>query len=120
LPADKDPSQDYTGGKFIVCTPVLTQAKPNEDVNVKALIMGEVSNPNLYYRALGSKSFTSLTMTHEARGVYRATIPGQRDDFEWYVTANTSLGSVVFPATAGADPAERMYQTVVVTEKTSN
>jgi len=42
------------------------------------------------------------------------SIPGQKDDFEWYVTANTSLGDVVFPATAGAEPAQRMYQTIVV------
>jgi hypothetical protein len=53
-------------------------------------------------------------MTHDARGVYRGIIPGQRSDFEWYITAKTSLGDVVFPATAGAVPAERMYQTVVV------
>jgi hypothetical protein len=53
-------------------------------------------------------------MTHDARGVYRAAIPGQKNDFEWYVTANTSLGDVVFPATASAEPDKRMYQTVVV------
>jgi hypothetical protein len=53
-------------------------------------------------------------MKHDARGVYRASIPGQKEDFEWYVTANTSLGDVVFPATAAAESAERMYQTVVI------
>ena len=114
LPADKDPSQNYTGGKFITCIPVLTQVKPDEAVKIKALIMGKVSNPTLYYRTLGHTAFASVAMTHDARGVYRATIPGQEDDFEWYVTADTSLGDVVFPATAGAEPAERMYQTVVV------
>ena len=76
--------------------------------------MGKVSNPTLYYRTLGHTAFASVAVTHDARGVYRATIPGQEDDFEWYVTAHTSLGDVVFPATAGAEPAERMYQTVVV------
>jgi hypothetical protein len=114
LPADKDPSQNYKGGKFINCTPVLTQVKPDEAVKIKALIMGTVNNAKLHYRTLGSSSFTSIDMTHDARGVYRVIIPGQKDDFEWYVTANTSLGDVVFPVTAGADPAERMYQTVVV------
>ncbi len=114
LPADKDPSQNYTGGKFITCIPLLTQARPDEPVNIKALIMGAVSNPKLHYRLLGSTSFTSIDMTHDARGVYRAAIPGQKNDFEWYVTANTSLGDVVFPATASAEPDKRMYQTVVV------
>jgi hypothetical protein len=114
LPSDKDPSQDYKGGKFITCIPILTQVKPNEAVNIKTLIMGKVSEPTLYYRTLESTAFTSIPLSHEARGVYRATIPGQKDDFEWYVTAHTSLGDVIFPPTAGAEPAERMYQTVVV------
>jgi hypothetical protein len=114
LPADKDPAQRYTGKKFITCVPILSQVKPNESVNIKALIMGQVSNPTLYYRKLGSTSFQAINMNHQARGVYRAAIPSQRDDFEWYVKANTSLGNVIFPATAGAPDAERMYQTVVV------
>jgi len=115
LPADKDPSQEYTGGKFITCIPLLTRVQPNEEVNIKALIMGNVSKPTLHYRPLGNPSFISMPMTHDARGVYRGTIPGQNDDFEWYVTAESNLGNVIFPATAGAEPAERMYQTVVVT-----
>jgi hypothetical protein len=114
LPADKDPSQEYTGRKYITCIPLLTQVKPDEQVNIKSLIMGDVSNPTLYYRTLGGSSFTSIEMTHDARGVYRAEIPGQQNDFEWYVTANTSLGDVIFPATADAQPDNRMYQTVVV------
>jgi len=53
-------------------------------------------------------------MIHDARAVYRGTIPGMQDDFEWFVTAGTSLGDVVYPATAGAVGQERMYQTVVL------
>jgi len=79
LPADKDPSQMYFGGKFITCIPVLTQARPGESVRIKALIMGDVSHPTLYYRILGSKTFTEMVMAHDARGVYRAVIPGQKD-----------------------------------------
>jgi len=114
MPPDKDPSQEYYGDKFISCMPLLTMVKPGEAVNIKALIMGEVENPTLHFRILGGKSFTSAPMIHDARAVYRATISGQQDDLEWYVTAETSLGDVIFPSTAGADEAERMYQTVVV------
>jgi len=114
LPSDKDPAKQYKGGKFITCIPLLTMAEPGEAVKIKALIMGNVSHPVLHYRTLGSNSFTSEAMKHDARGVYLAVIPGQYDDFEWYVTANTSLGDVIFPATASAELAERMYQTVVV------
>jgi len=114
LPADKDPVQSYSGGRFISCLPLRTFAKSGEALTIKALIMGAVNNPLLHYRTLGEGSFLSIPMTHQARGVFRATIPGQKEDFEWYVTAGTSLGAVVFPATAAAHPAERMYQTVVL------
>ncbi len=114
LPADKDPSADYGGGRFIACMPLLTHAGPGEAVRVKALIMGKVDKPELHYRKIGSGEFISNDMEHDARGVYRSTIPGQQEDFEWYITAETSLGNVIFPATAGVIVAERMYQTVVV------
>jgi hypothetical protein len=114
LPADKNPSQHYHGDKFITCMPLLTHVNPGEAVHIKALIMGKVTHPELHYRKLGVGSFSTIDMAHDARGVYRATIPGQREDFEWYVTANTNLGNVIFPATAGAIETERIYQTVVV------
>lgn len=41
-------------------------------------------------------------------------------DFKWYVTNNTSLGNVIFPATAGAEPSDRMYRTVVVVPLSKN
>jgi len=114
LPADKDPSQEYSGGKFITCIPVLTQVRPGEQVCIKALIMGNVHKATLFYRKLGYTSFNTMALTHDARGVYRGVIPGQQEGYEWYITAKTSLGDVVFPASAGAEPEERMYQTVVV------
>lgn len=114
LPHDKDPSQDYGGGRFIACMPLLTHARPGEAVQIKALIMGEVDKPELHYREFGGDVFTTIDMEHDARGVYRANIPEQQQDFEWYVTAGTSLGDVIFPATAGASYGERMYQTIVV------
>jgi hypothetical protein len=114
LPPDKDPSQDYYGEKFITCTPILTVVKPAEAIKIKALIMGKVRNPTLFYRTIGNSSFNSINLKHVARGVYRVTIPGQQEDFEWYVKAETSLGNVIFPATAGANDSTRMFQTVVV------
>lgn len=114
LPEDKDPSKEYGGGKFITCIPVLTQVKKGEPLNIKALIMGEVNNPVLFYRNLGSSSFQAIDMIHDSRGVYRAELPGQEDDFEWFVSASTSLGDVVFPATANEASSVGIYQTVVV------
>ncbi len=116
LPENKDPSREYEGSSFITCMPLLTHANPGEAVRIKALIMGTAVQPELHYRKMGSDEFETMAMEHDARGVYRATIPGQQEDFEWYVTAGTSLGDVVFPSTAGADLAARMYQTVVVSD----
>jgi hypothetical protein len=116
LPVDKDPSMEYTGDKFITCIPLLTQVKTGEPLSVKALIMGEVKDPLLHYRPLGAESFFEVLLENENRGVFRGVIPGQSEDFEWYVSAKTSLGDVLFPATAGADDSEKIYQTVIVSE----
>jgi hypothetical protein len=120
LPEDKDPKQNYNGEKFITCIPLLTRVDTDEPVKIKAIIMGKVKRPKLFYRTLGDEKFIEIPLIHEARGVYRVVIPGQKNDFEWYVSANTSLGDVIFPAAAGADLAERMYQTVVVSSLTKN
>lgn len=118
LPEDKDPIKQYTGDKFITCIPVLTQVKPEQALDIKALIMGDAQEPTLYYRTLGNKSFKSIPIFHDSGGVYRVTIPGQSKDFEWYITASTSLGDVVFPVSAGKNVDKRIYQTVVVTGST--
>jgi hypothetical protein len=76
--------------------------------------MGKVNDTALYYRVLGSDDFNKARLVHEARGVYRGNVPAQSDDFEWYITAATSFGDVVYPASAGAKADERMYQTVLV------
>ena len=114
LPQDKDPSKEYLGEKFITCLPLLTQIRTDETLKIKALIMGEVKNAELHFRTLGKNIFTTIDMTHQSRGVYRGIIRGQKDDFEWFVTAKTSLGDVVFPATANESLQDQMYQTVVV------
>ena len=97
--------------------PLLTQVKRGEALSVKALIMGEVENPLLHYRPLGTQTFSEVPLQHQDRGVFRGIIPGQAEDFEWYVSAETSLGKVLFPATAGADDSEMIFQTVVVMDE---
>jgi hypothetical protein len=116
LPDDHQPSQTYTGNGYITCMPILTHVQPGEEITIKALIMGDTDGPVLHYRKLGTKSFSSIKMEHDARGVYVGKIPGQKEDIEWYVTDDTSLGDVIFPASAGASGPEKMYQTVVVCE----
>ena len=82
FPDDKDPVKQYTGKKFITCIPGLDQVKPGEPLRIKALIMGEVNDPTLYFREMGGDTFSSKPMQHDARVVYRATISGQKKDFK--------------------------------------
>ena len=114
LPADKNPSQAYSGGSFITCLPLRTQVATGEALAIKALILEDAREPVLHYRSLGASCFQALPMQHVARAVYRASIPGQEEDFEWFVSSGTGSGTLVFPASAGANPEERLYQTVVV------
>ena len=52
---------------------------------------------------------------NELESFYRENLDtGQQDDFEWYISAETDLGEVVFPSTAAADSKVRLLQTVVV------
>jgi hypothetical protein len=76
---------------------------------LKVLIMENPTSANLYYRSLGSGSYSSIPLSHVARGVYVVTIPSQADDFEYYIDAQTPIGNATFPVTAPT-----INQTVVV------
>ena len=103
----------YQGEAFITCMPIRTHILNKENYQVKALIMGQVSEVIIHYRKLGCSEFGSLPMLHVNRGVYQIQLSDQEEDFEWYVTAKTDLGNVVYPATAGSDTSSQ-YQTVIV------
>ena len=103
----------YQGEAFITCMPIRTHILNKENYQVKALIMGQVSEVIIHYRKLGCSEFESLPMLHVNRGVYQIQLSDQEEDFEWYVTAKTDLGNVVYPATASADTSSQ-YQTVIV------
>jgi hypothetical protein len=67
-----------------------------------------VGTPTLKYRVLGGSTWTSITASNVGRSVYSATIPGQTQDFEYYLES----GSAVYPVTANST--SPIYQTVVV------
>ena len=92
LPPDHYPSMSYQGDAFITCMPIRTHILNKENYQVKALIMGQVSEAIIHYRKLGSFEFESLPMLHLNRGVYQIQLPDQDEDFEWYVTAKPIWG----------------------------
>lgn len=114
LPDDQEPSKEYLGDAFIACMPIRSLIKENESYEVKALIMGKVSEAAFYYRKLGSSVFDTLQLKHQNRGVYTVDLPTQEDDFEWYISAKTDLGDVVYPASVKNGTKKTQYQTVIV------
>jgi len=92
----------------------MAEVKPFEAIKIGTLIIGAVHNLALFYRMSERSSFNIISLKHELYGVHRAIITGPREDFESYITINSSLGNVIFPLTAGASADERMYQTMIV------
>jgi len=80
-----------------------------ESLNLTVMIMQPPATATLYYRSLGNGSYTSIPLTNQDRGIYKVSIPAQQDDFEYYIQANTAVGSATYPSTA-----PEINQTVIV------
>jgi hypothetical protein len=100
LPPEANPSTNYTGSACVKVTPARTQVYDGESLDLTVLIMENPTSATLYYRPLGGGSYSSLSLTNVARGVYEVTIPAQSDDFEYYIDAQTPIGNAAYPVTA--------------------
>jgi hypothetical protein len=109
LPPEANPSMNYTGSAVVKATPARTQVDDGESLELKVLIMENPTSATLYHRLLDGGSYSSIPLTHVARGVYEVTIPAQPDDYEYYIDVQTPIGNVVYPASATA-----INQTVIV------
>ena len=111
IPANANPKSAYVGNeKHIKVVHPLTMFKANQAINVECFQVGDLSSPILYYRKLGTGSFTALYPSNTSRQCYTFNIPGQNSDFEYYIES----GSTRFPATAmNTTPT---YHTVIVNE----
>ncbi len=109
IPPEANPYMNYTGSACVKVTPARTQVADGESLELRVLIMENPTSATLYYRSLGGGSYTNLSLTHVARGVYGVTIPAQSEEFEYYIDAQTPIGNAVYPASAPT-----INQTVVV------
>ena len=109
IPADANPAMNYTGDPFVKVMPARTQVYGQKPFNLKVLIMGNTGSATLYYRSLGDEDYSNKDLSRVDRSVYEVTIPGQSQDFEYYIEAETSQGIVTYPASA-----PEISQTVVV------
>ena len=112
LPSDAQPSMQYHGPMRVIVPTLRTSLPANDALKLKVIILSAQApqTAQLYYRRLGAKRFTTVPLRHDVRGVYRAEIPAQQDDFEYYVQAQPERGEpVCLPATA-----PKLNQTVIV------
>jgi hypothetical protein len=97
-----EPTFDYSGVTRIMVTPPRTQIEPYEELKLRVTVMGSgLSHPTtgtLYYRPLGSGSYSSIALSQVGRAVYSVTLPCQNDDFEYYVEAAGAKYPVTSPS----------------------
>jgi hypothetical protein len=114
LPAEASPSAHFSGAPRIIVPTVRTQIAPSESLQLNAIVLDNQPGQNvaLFWRPMGKEKFSKIPFKHIGRAVYSATLPATAEDFEYYITAETTAGKkLVWPATA-----PEMNQTVVVTE----
>jgi hypothetical protein len=112
LPDEAKPNQEYHGKPRMFIPFVRTLLEKGEGLNLTAHFIGTRPNSVLIrWRPIGGEEFQETAFQKVARGVYEVRIaPGLiRDDFEYYVVAESPDGRQEFPAGAPA-----RLQTVVV------
>ncbi len=111
LPADLEVSTAYAGSPRIIVPTVRSQAGPGESIKLRVIIPDRKLSADavLHWRPLGKGTYKTLPIQHVSRGVHEVTLPPAREAFEYYITAQTSAGKLVWPAMA-----PQINQTVVV------
>lgn len=114
LPADAEPSKEYTGSPHVFMPTCRTAIAAGETFKVTVIAAGiRPKAAFLFWRPLGKGAFRKVALVHVARGVYNAIMPQQatRADFEYYIRvfkAGESDGAAV-----SAETAAMQTQTVV-------
>jgi hypothetical protein len=112
LPADAMPSAGYDGPGHLMVSALRTAVAAGErlKLTLRVLSATPLQNVLVHWRELGGKAFRTIPAEHVARGVYTATFPAAKTDFEYWVeSTSTGPTGCVFPATAPG-----MNQTVIV------
>jgi hypothetical protein len=111
LPKEIELSKSYDGPARIILPTVCTQARAGESLRLKIIIMDNdrPSDAALYWRPLGIGQYRKVDLQNLGRATYEAKLPPASGSFEYYVTAKTPSGKLVWPATA-----PEISQTVVV------
>jgi len=121
LPPEAELSMKYFGPMRIIVPALRNLLEPGEDFNLKVILLsGEpIKEASFFWKNLGEKQFSKITLTHVNRGVYTLKILSEdlnNEDFEYYIEAvSASEARTVFPATA-----RDINQTVVIMPTSEN
>ena len=108
LPADAQLPTTYTGAPRLLVPTPRSIFSADEEARIRAIVLAKEPplNVALFWRPLGTKTYTKTIFEHVARGVYTVKPPFvARDgaDVEYYVETVTAGGETArFPATAPA------------------
>jgi len=103
LPPEARPATIYDGPPRLIAPTQRTLLTAGENFRLKVIVLGLVPDRAvLRWRPLGDEDFREVALEHDARGVYRATIPERNlaGDFEYYVEAQTGDTRLRYPAAA--------------------
>ncbi len=86
-------------------TPIIPRAGEPVTISVRAQDPDGVASVQLNYRLNPAPAFTSLPMTPQAGGVWKATVPGQPAGriIHFYATARDNPGAITFAPAQGPD-----------------
>lgn len=107
-------TKEYAGPSRLVITTKRTLLHPGEDLSMRIRILtsSKISSVNIYYKALGTKSFIQKAIDHEGGNVYKLNLSANEfkgQDLEYYVDVKLSSGEQLkYPA------GDNTTQTVVV------
>ena len=111
LPAELVLPTAYDGPARVIVPAVRTSLESGEPLSLKVLVLAktEPASVRLFWRRMGPGAFRAVPLDHQARGVYRVTLPAPAGAIEYYVEVLAGGETARFPVTAPA-----LGQTVIV------
>jgi alpha-L-rhamnosidase len=113
LPASALPWMEYRGTPRLFAVTKRSVVERGESLSLRIIALDKAPVKSVFVkvRPFGGE-WQTIPVTHLARAVYEAKLPTVQDDFEYYITAETTDDQkLVWPATAPS-----VNQTVVVAE----
>ncbi len=106
----RDPvSSTYKGEKAVRAMPEVSQIDDDKNFEQTVLFLGDgdITEPNIHYRKIGSSgafSSVALTSINNSSQVMKASLPNPGYDFEYFIRGSIGDDKVTYPVTGGDQP----------------